>query len=76
MATPAYNDGNVTTKVNDRFWFGPNAAGMGKATVPDGADDGNGARLTTYQGRNNIGHNRNQPGPNVAGAPKAITQPA
>lgn len=72
----AYNDGNQTTKVNDRFWMGPNAAGMGKATVPSGADDGNGARKTTYQGRNNAGESKNQIGPNAAGQPKRITQPA
>lgn len=72
----AYNDGNQTTKVNDRFWMGPNAAGMGKATIPDVADDSNGARATTYQGRNNIGENKNQIGPNAAGQPTRITQPA
>lgn len=72
----AYNDGNVTTKVNDRFWPGPNAAGMGKATIPDAADDGKGARYTTYQGRNNPGHAKDQIGPSAAGQPTKITQPA
>lgn len=72
----AYDDGNVTTKVNDQFWHGANAAGMNKATIPDVADDGNGARATTYQGRHNAGENKNQIGPNAAGTPRYITQPS
>lgn len=72
----AYNDGNQTTKVNDRFWSGPNVAGANKATVPSAGDDGNGARKTTYQGRHNAGENKNQIGPNAAGQPTQITKPA
>lgn len=79
----AYNDGNGNTKTGDRFWAGPNVAGGNKGTMdrrtlnPSGplADDGNGARGTTFQGTHNAGALKNQIGPNAAGQATQITKP-
>jgi hypothetical protein len=64
---------------NDRWWNGPNAAGGGDApgdgsgsTTPDGIHNLGVGPGTIYIGRNAAGVSRNQPGPNVAGAPRSV----
>lgn len=55
--------------------MGPNAAGMGKATVPPPNAEGlhsDGTQQTVYHGRNHVGSAKDQTGPNVAGAPKSV----
>jgi len=62
------------TKLNTQYWPGPNAAGMGKATIPDdtgtAGTENTGMQDTIFIGRNAAGVTRNSVGPNVAGAPK------
>lgn len=60
-------------KLNTQYWPGPNAAGMGKTTIPDDSLNGTentGMKDTLFIGRNAAGVTRNSTGPNVAGAPK------
>lgn len=67
---------------NRRWWNGANAAGGGRAgfpassnvgtTTPDSGNQYQGSGPgTVYLGRNAAGVSRNQPGPNVAGAPRS-----
>jgi hypothetical protein len=73
---------NTIIDVNARYWPGPNAAGMGKPTIPDptlsissagtlAGEDKYGTHQTLFMGRNSPGATRNSVGPNVAGAPKS-----
>lgn len=61
-------------KLNTQYWPGPNAAGMGKATIPHDTQnvgtETTGMHDTIFIGRNAAGVTRNSSGPNVAGAPK------
>lgn len=62
---------------NRPFWPGPNAAGMGKATVPPSVEGlhTDGTKGTLYGGRNFAGAEKNQNGPNAAGTPNVLTKP-
>lgn len=63
---------------NRPFWPGPNAAGMGKPTVPPADAEGlnsDGSKDTLYAGRNFAGAAKNQTGPNAAGIPRIVTKP-
>jgi hypothetical protein len=66
---------------NERWWNGANAVGGGRAasgnaagqTTPDaGAEYAGSGPGTVYIGRNAAGVSKNQPGPNVAGAPRSV----
>jgi hypothetical protein len=68
---------------NARWWNGANVAGGGRAaspntnnvggTTPDTGTQYSGAGPgTVYVGRNAAGVSKNQPGPNVAGAPRSV----
>lgn len=66
---------------NDRWWNGNSVAGGGRApagnatgeTTPDSGQPYSGAGPgTVYIGRNAAGVSKNQPGPNVAGAPRSV----
>lgn len=72
---------NPIIDLNTRYWPGPNAAGMGKPTVPDptlvisvggtlAGEDQYGTHQTLFMGRNGAGTTRASGGPNVAGAPR------
>lgn len=65
--------------VNLPYWPGPNAAGMGKATVPpvQAGADSSGMHDTIWNGRHMIGEVKGSPnvGRNALGQPTAPAQP-